>query len=119
MDDHELLRRYVEAGSHDAFGELVRRHVGIVYAAAQRLTRDRHRADDVTQAVFVSLAMNARKVRRAERLSGWLLTAARYHASHLRQSESRRTHHETRAAAMTPIATDHTASSAGAEFSVR
>jgi len=107
MEDHELLRRYVESGSHEAFGELVRRHIGIVHAAALRLTRDRHRADDVTQAVFVALARDARKVRRGERLSGWLLTAARYHASHLRQSESRRIHHETRAAAMTPISTDH------------
>ena len=67
MEDHELLRRYVESGSHEAFGELVRRHIGIVRGAALRLTRDRDRADDVTQAVFVALARDARKVRRGER----------------------------------------------------
>ena len=56
MEDFELLRAYVDRGSHEAFAELVRRHIGMVHAAALRLSRDRHRADDVTQAVFVALA---------------------------------------------------------------
>jgi RNA polymerase sigma factor (sigma-70 family) len=106
MEDFELLRQYTDEGSHDAFAELVRRHVGLVRAAALRQMRDSGAADDVAQAVFVALARGARKVRRGERLSGWLLTATRYHATHARQSETRRRHHELRAAAMIPVSTE-------------
>jgi hypothetical protein len=33
-DDHQLLRRYATEGSDAAFGELVARHVNLVYSAA-------------------------------------------------------------------------------------
>jgi hypothetical protein len=32
-DEIELLRRYAEEGSEEAFRELVRRHIDLVYAA--------------------------------------------------------------------------------------
>jgi len=34
--DGELLRRYAESDSEDAFAELVRRHLDLVYSAALR-----------------------------------------------------------------------------------
>jgi len=34
--DCDLLRRYAETQSEDAFAELVRRHVNLVYSAAMR-----------------------------------------------------------------------------------
>lgn len=34
--DCELLRRYAETKSEDAFAELVRRHINLVYSAAMR-----------------------------------------------------------------------------------
>jgi hypothetical protein len=35
-DDIELLRRYAEEGSEEAFRELVSRHIDLVYSAARR-----------------------------------------------------------------------------------
>ena len=98
MDDYELLRQYVDHGSPDAFGELVRRHIGLVYSAALRQMRDPHNAEDVTQGVFIALARNAHKLRRQQVLAGWLSTATRYLAMNARQSASRRRNHERRAA---------------------
>jgi hypothetical protein len=48
--DCELLRRYAETKSEDAFAELVRRHVNLVYSAAMRqVNGDSHLAQDVAQ----------------------------------------------------------------------
>ena len=49
MDDRELLRKYVNDGSHEALDELVRRHIGMVWNAALREMRDPQDAADVTQ----------------------------------------------------------------------
>ncbi|MDB5174715.1 MAG: hypothetical protein JWN51_3488 [Phycisphaerales bacterium] len=98
MDDYELIRQYVEHGSPDAFGELVRRHIGLVYSAALRQMRDPHDAQDVTQGVFIALARDAHKLRRQQVLAGWLSTATRYLALNARKSASRRRDHERRAA---------------------
>jgi len=38
--DLQLLRDYVEHNSQDAFADLVRRYVDLVYAAALRQVRD-------------------------------------------------------------------------------
>ena len=35
-DDIELLRRYAEEGSEEAFRDLVSRHIDLVYSAARR-----------------------------------------------------------------------------------
>ncbi len=46
--DGELLRRYSEEKSEEAFTELVRRHVDLVYSAALRqVNGDAHLAQDV------------------------------------------------------------------------
>ena len=37
--DHDLLRRYARDDDHAAFAEVVRRYIGLVYAAARRQTR--------------------------------------------------------------------------------
>src|SRR5207247_105088 len=72
-EDEQLLRRYAEEGSEPAFGELVRRHVDLVYSAALRmLNGDSHMAQDVTQNVFADLARKARRLPQGVLLAGWL-----------------------------------------------
>ena len=90
-DDAELLRRYAEEGSQSAFTELVRRHVDLVYAAAMRRTGgDPHRASDVAQQVFTTLARDARRLSQHTLLPAWLHTATRNAAINLMISEKRR-----------------------------
>ncbi|MDO8544770.1 MAG: sigma-70 family RNA polymerase sigma factor [Opitutaceae bacterium] len=89
--DAILLRRYVEDGSEDAFSQLVRNHVDVVYGAALRRTGgDPHRAADVAQEVFTALARQARSLVRHPVLSGWLHATTRNVAINLMISDRRR-----------------------------
>lgn len=102
-EDAALLRRYVEEGSQSAFAELVRRHVDLVYAAALRRTEnDSHRAADVAQHVFTSLARQAGKLIDHPALSAWLHAASRNAALNLMFSERRRRAREEAAQALAP-----------------
>ncbi|MBI4326504.1 MAG: sigma-70 family RNA polymerase sigma factor [Chloroflexi bacterium] len=98
--DHELLRDYAERGVETAFGELVRRHIDLVYSAAVRLVVDRHLAEDVTQAVFVALAQNAWKLAGRSVLSSWLHLTTRNLAAKTVRTEVRRRSREQEATAM-------------------
>ena len=100
MDDRQLLGRYLADGSEDAFRELMRRHMAMVYSAALRQVRDPQLAQDVTQVVFTNLARKARSIPTGTVLAGWLHRDTRYTALDLLRSESRRTRREQQAAAM-------------------
>ena len=94
-EDGELLRRYSEDGSQEAFEELVRRHINLVYFTALRLVGgNAHLADDVSQRVFNDLARKAATLKDRAVLAGWLYTGARYAASQAVRSERRRRTHE-------------------------
>src|SRR3954468_2443715 len=102
-DDSTLLRRYVSEGSQAAFTELVQRHVDLVYGAAMRRTSgDAHRAAEIAQDVFTSLARHARKLSSHAVLPAWLHTATRNAALNLMISEQRRKARETEAMALEP-----------------
>ena len=89
--DGELLRRYAESKSEDAFAELVQRHLGLVYAAALRqVNGDSHLAQDVAQLVFADLARKADRLLGREALAGWLYTGAHYAAAKAVRAERRR-----------------------------
>jgi RNA polymerase sigma factor (sigma-70 family) len=75
--DAELLKRYRTDRDEAAFAALVERHGPMVLGICRRLIRDGHVAEDAFQAVFLTLARNARSVRRPEALPAWLFAAAR------------------------------------------
>ncbi len=94
MDDTTLLLEYARTGAETAFSSLVQHHVGLVYSAAQRQIRDSQHAQDVTQAVFITLARKAGQVAQHPCLSGWLLQATRYAANAHIRTAMRRTKRE-------------------------
>ena len=59
VTDSELLSRYARQHVEDAFAELVRRHVGLVYSAALRQAHSPQLAEEVSQSVFTDLSRNA------------------------------------------------------------
>jgi RNA polymerase sigma factor (sigma-70 family) len=102
-DDAELLRQYAEAGTEDAFAELVRRHLPLVYSAALRqVGGDAELAKDIAQSVFLDLARKARSLRGHELLVGWLYTSTRFAAAAARRRDQRRRVRERIAVAMQP-----------------
>jgi len=89
--DRELLRRYAETRSEDAFAELVQRHLNFVYSAALRqVNGDAHLAQDVAQTVFTDLARKAHSLARRDVLTGWLYTSAHFAATKIVRTEQRR-----------------------------
>jgi RNA polymerase sigma factor (sigma-70 family) len=93
MDDSLLIQEYARSRSDDAFKGVVDQYVGLVYSACVRQLKDRHLAEDATQAVFLLLSQK-RGVLSKPYLSGWLLTTARYACANIRRSEHRRARRE-------------------------
>ena len=100
MDDHELLRRYADEASEDAFRQLVERHGGLVYSVAMRQLGHSHQAEDITHAVFVALAAKAGKLPSGTIVAGWLYRATRFAAAKLQRDEGRRSRREEEAVVM-------------------
>src|SRR5512138_3056971 len=93
--DGQLLHEYAMANSHEAFGELVRRYVNLVYSTALRqVGGDTHLAKDVAQIVFTDLARKAASLSRRPSMSGWLYTSARFAAAKAVRTEHRRRERE-------------------------
>jgi DNA-directed RNA polymerase specialized sigma24 family protein len=104
--DGELLRRYAEERSEEAFADLVRRHVDLVYSAALRqVNGDAHLAQDVAQMVFTELSRRAAPLSRRPMLAGWLYTCAHFCAAKAVRSERRR--HSREQAAMHELFGNH------------
>ncbi len=94
MDDIELLAQYAQHNSEEAFATLVARHVNLVYSVAMRHVSNPHQAEEITQAVFIILAKEARGLSKRTVLSGWLYQTARLTAANFLRTEIRRTHRE-------------------------
>jgi RNA polymerase sigma factor (sigma-70 family) len=94
MDDLELAREYASRKSEDAFTTLVSRHVDMVYSVALRQVGNAHQAEEITQAVFLTLARKAGSLRNGTILSGWLFQTTRLTAANFMRSEMRRIRRE-------------------------
>jgi RNA polymerase sigma factor (sigma-70 family) len=89
--DSELLCLYARTHSEEAFAELVRRHVNLVYSAVlRRLNGDVYLAQDAAQTVFTDLARKAASLSRRKTLTGWLYTSAHFASAEIARKESRR-----------------------------
>jgi len=88
--DAQLLRDYAEGKSQDAFTELVRRHLDLVYSAALRQVRSPQLAEEISQSVFTDLARAADKLKPDTVLAAWLYQVTRRTAIDVIRRESRR-----------------------------
>ena len=103
-DDRQLLRQFAADRSETAFGELVTRHVTLVYSAALRQTGgDTHRAQDIAQLVFADLARKAPALSENVVLAGWLHRATIFASRQILRGERRRRAREQEAVTMNAI----------------
>jgi sigma-70-like protein len=68
----DLLQQYARHHAEDAFTEIVRRHLDLVYSAAFRLVRSPQLAEEVAQPAFTGLARNAHRLAPDTILTAWL-----------------------------------------------
>jgi len=92
--DMDLLRKYVQGNSNEAFAALVTRYVNLVYSAALRKTNNASAAEEITQAVFIMLAKKADRLRAGTILAGWLYQTARLTSASFLRTEIRRARRE-------------------------
>jgi RNA polymerase sigma factor (sigma-70 family) len=90
VSDMELLRDYDRQGSEEAFAELVRRHINLVYSVALRHVGIAAQAGEITQAIFIILARKAAGLRPGTILEGWLHETTRLTALSFLRGERRR-----------------------------
>jgi RNA polymerase sigma factor (sigma-70 family) len=88
--DLDLLREFARGNSQDAFSEIVRRHLNLVYSAALRQVRSPQLAEEVAQSVFADLARVAATPSSPQTLTPWLYAVTRRTAIDAIRKESRR-----------------------------
>ena len=91
--DLDLLRRFARENSQDAFAEIVRRHLNLVYSAALRQVRSPQLAEEISQSVFADLARSGTgilPVNETNSLAPRLYAVARRTAIDAIRKESRR-----------------------------
>jgi RNA polymerase sigma factor (sigma-70 family) len=88
--DLELLARYTRHHAEEAFAEIVRRHLDLVFSAALRQVRSTQLAEEVAQTTFISLARGANRLAPDTILAAWLYQVAHRTAANVVRRESRR-----------------------------
>ncbi len=101
--DLQLLARYVQEHAEDAFSEIVRRHLNLVFSAALRQVRSPQFAEEVAQSVFIDLARQACRLAPDTILSAWLYQVTRRTAIDVVRRESRRQRREQVAGELTAM----------------
>ena len=96
--DFELLQRFTRHGEQSAFADLVRRHLGLVFATALRKLEDPCAAQEVGQNVFAVLARKAWQFAPDDSLPAWLHKTALLESKFWLRGELRRRRREQTAA---------------------
>ncbi|MCW1915164.1 sigma-70 family RNA polymerase sigma factor [Luteolibacter sp. GHJ8] len=89
LSDAELLVKWLEQRSEQAFALLVRRYAGLVYHAALRVGRDANLATEASQLTFITLARKAGTLACRDSLAGWLHVTGAMQARNLLQLAKR------------------------------
>ncbi|MFL5242559.1 MAG: RNA polymerase sigma factor [Gemmataceae bacterium] len=76
LTDAQLLQRFLAERDEAVFELLVWRHGPMVMRVGFRVLKDVHRAEDVFQAAFFTLANKARTIGKQEAVSSWLYKVA-------------------------------------------
>ena len=88
--DLELLAQYTHQNAEEAFSEVVRRHVNLVYSTALRQVRSPQLAQEVAQSAFTQLARDARRLAPDTILAAWLYRVTHCTALNVVRREARR-----------------------------
>jgi len=89
LGDDELAVLASTAGDASAFGELVRRHQGVVRGFLRRLTGDAAQADDLAQDAFIKAFTKVSAYKGPGRFKSWMLSIAyREFLMHRRKADS-------------------------------
>jgi RNA polymerase sigma factor (sigma-70 family) len=84
--DQQLLSSFIDQSDEPAFEELIRRHQVLVQAVCRRVLGAKVDIADEVQAVFLTLATKARRLRHHPTLAGWLHRVAWFIARRSQQA---------------------------------
>ena len=85
-NDHDLLEK-AKSGDGKAFGRIVERHTGVVYAAVRSVLGSRGDIDDAVQESFIRIYRGLPSFSGRSSLSTWIWSIARNHAINVRAKE--------------------------------
>ncbi len=98
QSDFEWLQQFARAGNQNAFRELVRRHIDLVFATALRKVGDAGGAEEISQNVFGVLARKAWQFAPDDSLPAWLHKTTLLESQAWQRGEMRRRRREQTAA---------------------
>jgi RNA polymerase sigma-70 factor, ECF subfamily len=75
-DDKELIARYL-GGDDQAFEQLLKRYLSVVYNFIFQMTRDRAAVDDLTQETFIKVWKHLARFDRKKSFKAWIFTIAK------------------------------------------
>ena len=85
-NDHDLLEK-AKSGDGKAFGKIVERHTGVVYAAVRSILGNREDIDDAVQEAFIRIYRGLPSFSGRSSLSTWIWSVARNHTINVRSKE--------------------------------
>jgi len=92
----ELLAEFRATGRQEPFEEIVRRYAAMVFHVCFQVLKNRHDAEDATQAVFLTLAVQGKTNKEIHSIGPWLQQVAKRLSLDLRKARKRRAAREHR-----------------------